>query len=107
MKNLLFRPHTLLLAALLLLGAPALWSCNTETTFQKTAREHEEQMRVIDEDTIRNFLRRNSQLASATRTSSGLYVVGLAEGTGTPRSEDRRVGKECVQPCRSRWSPYH
>ena len=25
----------------------------------------------------------------------------------TYRSEERRVGKECVQPCRSRWSPYH
>ena len=25
----------------------------------------------------------------------------------TSRSEERRVGKECVQPCRSRWSPYH
>ena len=23
------------------------------------------------------------------------------------RSEERRVGKECVNPCRSRWSPYH
>src|SRR3546814_8691288 len=23
------------------------------------------------------------------------------------RSEERRVGKECVSPCRSRWSPYH
>src|SRR3546814_16439710 len=23
------------------------------------------------------------------------------------RSEDRRVGKECVRTCRSRWSPYH
>src|SRR3546814_7974270 len=22
-------------------------------------------------------------------------------------SEERRVGKECVRPCRSRWSPYH
>src|SRR3546814_12934526 len=27
----------------------------------------------------------------------------LAEG----RSEERRVGKECVSTCRSRWSPYH
>src|SRR3546814_15682081 len=29
---------------------------------------------------------------------------------GTPRlqrSEERRVGKECVSTCRSRWSPYH
>src|SRR3546814_16463919 len=23
------------------------------------------------------------------------------------RSEDRRVGKECVSTCRSRWSPFH
>src|SRR3546814_16677817 len=23
------------------------------------------------------------------------------------RSEERRIGKECVSPCRSRWSPYH
>src|SRR3546814_2441262 len=26
---------------------------------------------------------------------------------GTGRSEERRVGKECVSTCRSRWSPYH
>src|SRR3546814_4667186 len=25
----------------------------------------------------------------------------------TMRSEERRVGKECVSTCRSRWSPYH
>src|SRR3546814_8207222 len=24
-----------------------------------------------------------------------------------PRSEERRVGKECVSTCSSRWSPYH
>src|SRR3546814_7901163 len=26
---------------------------------------------------------------------------------GDWRSEERRVGKECVSTCRSRWSPYH
>src|SRR3546814_20841583 len=26
---------------------------------------------------------------------------------GAQRSEERRVGKECVSTCRSRWSPYH
>src|SRR3546814_5941981 len=26
---------------------------------------------------------------------------------GDRRSEERRVGKECVSTCRSRWSPYH
>ena len=27
--------------------------------------------------------------------------------SGEARSEERRVGKECVSTCRSRWSPYH
>ena len=27
--------------------------------------------------------------------------------TENPRSEERRVGKECERLCRSRWSPYH
>src|SRR3546814_18599842 len=27
--------------------------------------------------------------------------------TDVMRSEERRVGKECVSTCRSRWSPYH
>ena len=31
------------------------------------------------------------------------FDVELTEGSGVPRSEERRVGKEC----RSRWSPYH
>src|SRR3546814_14559625 len=26
---------------------------------------------------------------------------------GGERSEERRVGKECVSTCRSRWSPHH
>src|SRR3546814_4465702 len=30
-----------------------------------------------------------------------------ARGAGFLRSEERRVGKECVSTCRSRWSPYH
>src|SRR3546814_13243525 len=32
-----------------------------------------------------------------------LAVVGIE----FDRSEERRVGKECVSTCRSRWSPYH
>src|SRR3546814_11714044 len=45
-----------------------------------------------------------------------MFVVDAGEGAarniaqmGLPngRSEERRVGKECVSTCRSRWSPYH
>ena len=31
----------------------------------------------------------------------------LAQPIAIARSEERRVGKECVTTCRSRWSPYH
>src|SRR3546814_4238896 len=31
----------------------------------------------------------------------------LHRRAGSGRSEERRVGKECVSTCRSRWSPYH
>src|SRR3546814_14734251 len=31
----------------------------------------------------------------------------LLGGPHRIRSEERRVGKECVSTCRSRWSPYH
>src|SRR3546814_12457106 len=31
----------------------------------------------------------------------------IAEGTADLRSEERRVGKECVSTCRSRWSTYY
>src|SRR3546814_2717249 len=35
------------------------------------------------------------------------FARGLAGGGRIARSEERRVGKECVSTCRSRWSPYH
>src|SRR3546814_10607486 len=33
--------------------------------------------------------------------------VRTTAAVGAARSEERRVGKECVSTCRSRWSPYH
>ena len=51
----------------------------------------------------------------------GAYVVGALDSRAfeerleadwwpalrVQRSEERRVGKECLSVCRSRWSPYH
>src|SRR3546814_4047561 len=34
-------------------------------------------------------------------------VVSVPVGETKMRSEERRVGQECVSTCRSRWSPYH
>src|SRR3546814_11669163 len=43
--------------------------------------------------------------AAGTTGTSG--VTGVAGVNGVDRSEERRVGKECVSTCRSRWSPDH
>src|SRR3546814_1678144 len=42
----------------------------------------------------------------AFRVMVALGLCMLALGIAS-RSEERRVGKECVSTCRSRWSPYH
>ena len=36
----------------------------------------------------------------------GTFTMGRVE-QDVMRSEERRVGKECLRLCRSRWSPYH
>src|SRR3546814_10597934 len=51
------------------------------------------------------------------REQAGIEVTALCQAAGdrglagviedAVRSEERRVGKECVSTCRSRWSPYH
>src|SRR3546814_14057693 len=56
-------------------------------------------------------------LSGETKTALQAYAEGvnafLTERSGPLplefqiRSEERRVGKECVSTCRSRWSPYH
>src|SRR3546814_9220725 len=35
------------------------------------------------------------------------FRASLPAANPAARSEERRVGKECVSKCRSRWSPYH
>ena len=54
-------------------------------------------------------------LRSQKITETDVVVVELDEieekalnvALNSPRSEERRVGKECAMECRSRWSPYH
>ena len=48
-------------------------------------------------------LLRNKINVEATTNSP----IGVTVSMYTGRSEERRVGKECVCQCRSRWSPYH
>src|SRR3546814_2569900 len=76
---------------------------------QKTAYE----MRISDwsSDVCSSDLpARRAPLADRTcadrrsRRHTALQAIGRHR---LDRSEERRVGKECVSTCRSRWSPYH
>src|SRR3546814_12586730 len=50
-------------------------------------------------------LQRMSSISAAGASTITLqFTLGVALDV---RSEERRVGKECVSTCRSRWSPYH
>src|SRR3546814_2650590 len=42
-----------------------------------------------------------------TRDLEGRVEASVTSDEEVVRSEERRVGKECVSTCRSRWSPYH
>src|SRR3546814_7653198 len=50
---------------------------------------------------------RGTPNASPERVFIGNGVSELIDLRRATRSEERRVGKECVSTCRSRWSPYH
>ena len=63
------------------------------------------------EEDIQKFLDRRkpgqSKFTTQRRESDTVEILsGVFEGK-TTRSEERRVGKECLRLCRSRWSPYH
>src|SRR3546814_7738756 len=55
-----------------------------------------------DEPLAAKVIYQNQAVDMTRATTSKPDMVG-----NTFRSEERRVGKECVRPCRSRWSPYH
>src|SRR3546814_3298772 len=67
---------------------------------QKTAYE----MRISDwsSDVCSSDLKKRPPNFSTRCASSSACWIWV-----TFRSEERRVGKECVSTCRSRWSPYH
>src|SRR3546814_17312618 len=51
--------------------------------------------------------RRYAVLGLARSGQASVRALLAAGAEVVARSEERRVGKECVSTCRSRWSPYH
>src|SRR3546814_5179437 len=67
---------------------------------------------AYDEDTSTN----DDVLLTAKKAGRAIRIadedlqdsnVAILEQKRVDRSEERRVGKECVSTCRSRWAPYH
>src|SRR3546814_13772360 len=56
---------------------------------------------------VRDFETHTWQLLVATTMSRTAYVFAQWLSHMLLRSEERRVGKECVSTCRSRWSADH
>src|SRR3546814_16731284 len=50
---------------------------------------------------------RKAQDAADAAGEPRSLAAGSVVASDAFRSEERRVGKECVSTCRSRWSPYH
>src|SRR3546814_15849745 len=50
---------------------------------------------------------RLEDVANVTLGAENYDFDALMNDKQAVRSEERRVGKECVSTCRSRWSPYH
>src|SRR3546814_21008641 len=46
-------------------------------------------------------------LSFSSLANGRLFAVSVIAVDTRYRSEERRVGKECVSTCRFRWSPYH
>src|SRR3546814_11350979 len=64
---------------------------------------------VITATAIAAIVTDPDQFRSGRQFAAWLGLTPQQHSTGgkTRRSEERRVGKECVSTCRSRWSPYH
>src|SRR3546814_12695226 len=64
-----------------------------------------------DRQRVQHALRLGDDLWTDTVSGEQGDQHGATPSNASPplmkRSEERRVGKECVSPCRSRWSPKH
>src|SRR3546814_4491377 len=59
-------------------------------------------------ETTRLLRQLQSQCSISCKGSCATRASGMPlRCLDRPRSDERRVGKECVSTCRSRWSPYH
>src|SRR3546814_15115211 len=81
---------------------PVVLACVVEWPLPVEERVVRHKLPDIDEDVeVRCYIFRYSGLCIGLGCREDVDIRAIL------RSEERRVGKECVSTCRSRWSPYH
>ena len=60
-------------------------------------------LKILREETDEEHFLNSQQLIDRL----GQFDISAERKSIYDRSEERRVGKECLRLCRSRWSPYH
>src|SRR3546814_1900676 len=103
MHYLLFVVHLCFLLYIVLFFA-----CSFIVFFFSSRRRHTRCALVTGVQTCgsSDLWRKRTAITEATARSGQALSVHATSPAAT-RSEERRVGKECVSTCRSRWSPYH
>src|SRR3546814_14644010 len=96
-------------------------STRTETLFPYTTLFRSRNRHAVPDDddsraaghaaTLKRLRFQDTRMQTGERKPHPLQALrdflGQESAGGMVRSEERRVGKECVSTCRSRWSPYH
>ena len=82
---------------------------NVSTTFQTHERPvaFSDFMADVDAGKVEQVTIAGHEIAGIYRTDKERFRTYAPIQYDGLRSEERRVGKECPQLCRSRWSPYH
>ena len=76
-----------------------------DAVFGVEVNEHLVHLAVVAQ--LANKRQGTQKAKTRSEVSGGGRKPWRQKGTGHARSEERRVGKECLRLCRSRWSPYH
>src|SRR3546814_10985008 len=83
---------------------PAVGVCHHDDSFAGKGIDHD----VGAESTIPTGMIEVQSISFAMHTTTQPQPAHSSAGRViASRSEERRVGKECVSTCSSRWSPYH
>src|SRR3546814_15999921 len=93
------------------------WSsdvCSSDLRFARLCDEPQRERRSLGDDRLSDLPRvigqkvdQEAELGKVHGLGDGRTIAAIDLVEHQERSEERRVGQECVSTCRSRWAQYH